>query len=174
MSEPVTFARPYARAAYEHAVAHDAVAAWGSQLRTLCALLAQERLVAANLAEDQLAEMLISLCDDALEPDVANFIRHMAYQRRLALLAEVLSLFQSAATAHSEAAVAEVVSAHPLDADEQAALRARLEKPFGRRIDRLALSVDPSLRGGVLARIGDMTLDLSLRGRVAALRASLT
>ena len=173
MSGLATLARPYARAALAHAREHEAVAEWDRQLALVCALSAHERIAAAGLPEDRLAETLVSVCADELSGPAGNFVRYLGYQRRLALLPEILALFRAEA-ASGEAAVAEVVSAHPLDDAERESLRARLERPFGRPLGRLALSVDPGLRGGVLARVGDMRLDLSLRGRMERLRVTLS
>ena len=172
MSELATFARPYARAAFAYASEHAAVDEWDRQLAALCTALADQRLAAAGLSEDRLADALVQVCEGLLSEPVVNFVRTLARQRRVTLLAEILALFRSEA-ATGQAAVAEVRSAHPLDEAERESLRARLETPFGQPIGAVALSVDPSLRGGVVVRVADMCLDLSLRGRMDRLRASL-
>jgi F-type H+-transporting ATPase subunit delta len=60
---------------------------------------------------------------------------------------------------------ATVISATPLSDGYCRRLTALLEQLTQRRI-RLAQQRDPSLLGGVVARIGDNTIDGSIRGRL--------
>ena len=64
---------------------------------------------------------------------------------------------------------ATATSAAPLGEDEIRAIAARLEAITGGRI-ALDTSVDPSLLGGVVVRIGDRLIDGSVRGRLERLR----
>jgi F-type H+-transporting ATPase subunit delta len=66
-----------------------------------------------------------------------------------------------------------VVSAAPLTDDELTALTTRLETTTGGRIE-LQTSVDPSLLGGLVVRVGDRLIDGSVRGRLERLRNQLT
>ena len=54
-----------------------------------------------------------------------------------------------------------------------ARLRAALAARTGREID-LDVAVDPALLGGVVATVGDVVYDGSLRTQLSQLRASLT
>jgi len=67
----------------------------------------------------------------------------------------------------------EVVSAAPLDAGQLERLRTALARQTGRTVD-LEVRVEPALLGGVVARVGDLVFDGSLRTQLAQLRASLT
>jgi F-type H+-transporting ATPase subunit delta len=67
---------------------------------------------------------------------------------------------------------AQVVSARPLDDAQQESLR----RALARRVDAdvsLRLEVDPDLIGGVIARIGDLLLDGSVRTQLENLGARL-
>jgi F-type H+-transporting ATPase subunit delta len=65
-----------------------------------------------------------------------------------------------------------VTSAQPLDALTQAAVQRALEKRTGRKV-LLSTVVDPGLIGGIIARVGDLVFDGSLRSRLDTLRARL-
>jgi|ERR1700733_10441613 len=64
---------------------------------------------------------------------------------------------------------AKVSSAIKLTEEEQTQLQAKLEKMTGKRI-RPEFLLDPELRGGFIARIGDELVDASLRHQLMLLR----
>ncbi len=64
---------------------------------------------------------------------------------------------------------ARISSATPLTEEEQMQLQAKLERLTSKRI-RPDFSIDPTLRGGFLARIGDSLVDASLRHQLEVLR----
>ncbi len=65
-----------------------------------------------------------------------------------------------------------VRTAVPLTRDQQAMVLRRLQTRFGQRL--LAdFEVDPSLLGGVQARVGDELIDDTVAGRLSALREAL-
>ncbi len=59
-----------------------------------------------------------------------------------------------------------------LDAAGEARLQEQLEARTGQKL-RLDVTVDPSLIGGIVVRIGDTVYDGSLRYRLDALRTQL-
>jgi len=67
---------------------------------------------------------------------------------------------------------AEVRSAHPLNENDQAALRRTLEKKAGRKVE-LVVSTDPTLIAGFVARIGSEVYDASVLGKIDKFRESL-
>jgi F-type H+-transporting ATPase subunit delta len=67
---------------------------------------------------------------------------------------------------------ARVASARPLDAAAQAALQSALSRRVGSEVV-LALEVDPTLIGGVVARVGDLLFDGSIRTQLENLGANL-
>ena len=72
--------------------------------------------------------------------------------------------------AHSENyAIADVRTAAPLDDEQVARLAERLSSATGKRV-RLEVVVDPSLLGGVVAKVGDTVFDGSVRSRLQDLR----
>jgi len=65
--------------------------------------------------------------------------------------------------------VAEVKSAVSLDADQVARLEAALSRATGKRV-QAKVSTDPSIMGGLVAKIGDTVFDGSVRGRLDDVR----
>jgi F-type H+-transporting ATPase subunit delta len=69
-------------------------------------------------------------------------------------------------------AVAEVRTAFPLDADQQTRLAEALGKATNRKVT-VKVIIDPSVLGGIVARVGDTVIDGSVRSRLEQLRESL-
>jgi len=84
----------------------------------------------------------------------------------LAVIAQEVA--RRAAAARDEE-LAEAYVAVPLDDARRAALKDALERATGRKLD-LKVIVDPSVVGGVRARIGDTVIDGSLLRRLTDLR----
>ena len=69
--------------------------------------------------------------------------------------------------------VAEVRSAIALSDEQQERLAAALRSATGREVD-VRVVVDPSVVGGLMARVGDQVIDGTVRHRLAQLRESLS
>ena len=108
---------------------------------------------------------------------ISTFIRNFIYvvidHRRITMLAEIREAFDLLVDERLGFARAEVTSAAALDASRSAALEMELSRLTGKRM-RLRFTVDSSLLGGVLARIGSTIYDGSLRGQLQQLRRQLS
>jgi F-type H+-transporting ATPase subunit delta len=68
---------------------------------------------------------------------------------------------------------AEVISAKPLDPSQLSQINAALEKLSGKKVS-VSTRQDPELLGGVVAKVGDVVYDGSLRTQLRALRDELS
>jgi F-type H+-transporting ATPase subunit delta len=101
-----------------------------------------------------------------------NALRLMARRDRLSALPEVADVLGRLADEKAGVLRATVTSARPLAEDYYVKLAAELEKRTSRKV-LLERREDPSLIAGVVTRIGDHTIDGSLKGRLAALEQKL-
>ena len=175
MAESVTIARPYADAAFKLAKESGAQGIWSQRLQRL-ALIAQDGDMAQvmgnpRLSAEQIAELFISLSDDS-DPILANFVRTLAENRRLALLPEISRLFDLAKSQEEGIKEAVVHSAFPIDDTQVQALVQQLEARFGTKLTA-RVEVDASLIGGVRVTVGDQVLDASVRGKLDAMAVAL-
>jgi F-type H+-transporting ATPase subunit delta len=69
-------------------------------------------------------------------------------------------------------ALAEVTTATPLDQTQANLVKQALEDSTGKNII-MSTRVDPSILGGVIARVGDQLIDSSVRYRLQALQREL-
>lgn len=177
MIEPITLARPYARAAFEHAKAAGTLDTWQQALNELAALASEPRVVGvlrdpASTGERR-AQVLGDLLGDGVAAPVMNFIRIMAENDRLTLLAEVAGLFADMKQQLEATVAVEVTSAYDVTEAELAELSNAMAKKLDRSVS-ITSHTDPSLLGGAVIRAGDLVIDGSVRGRLNKLAGSLT
>jgi F-type H+-transporting ATPase subunit delta len=108
-----------------------------------------------------------------LSPLTLNFLALVAQRRRLALLPDIVDAYFRLVDAAAGRVRAHVKSAVALGEAERAALRERLGRRLGKTV-LLDTEVDAGLLGGFVAEVGSRFLDMSLRGKLAALRERLT
>lgn len=177
MIEPTTLARPYARAAFEHARAAGDLAAWQAALSELAAITAEPKVAAAmrdpNQTAAQRAATLSGLVGDVVPSAVANLLAIMADNGRLSLLPEVAMLFDQLKQAVESTVAVHVTSAYPLSDAETQQLAETMQEKLARSIT-LTSETDPSLLGGALIRADDLVIDGSVRGRLNKLAGTLT
>ena len=106
-------------------------------------------------------------------PTVQNFFSLLIDQRRLVDFPAIHEEFERLVSEDAGLRRAEVVSAGPLRDDQLERLRRALSTRTGGEVE-VSVRVDPSLLGGVIAKVGDLVFDGSLRTQLRQLRANLT
>src|SRR3546814_13700409 len=85
MAELTTLARPYAKAAFEHAQAHQQLANWSAMLGLAAAVsqddTMQRVLKAPRLTSAEKAATFIDVCGDKFDAKAQNFIHVVAENR---------------------------------------------------------------------------------------------
>lgn len=176
MAELTTLARPYAKAAFEFALAANDLEGWAKMLSGVAAI-AQEKKVSDLLSSPALtnakqADMLISLCGDELSETGSNFLKILSENKRLQLLSQISDLFAAMKAAQEQRVDVEVQTAFEIDTQTLDNLISALGKSLNRRV-QLQTVVDKSLIGGVVIRAGDTVIDSSIRGKLAKLAEKL-
>jgi len=168
MSEFVTVARPYAKAAFDFAVEHQSVDNWQHMLGFAAEVSKNEQvaeLLSGALAPDTLSASFISICGDQLDANGQNLIKVMAENGRLKVLPDVLEQFVQLRAAQEATVEVEVTSANVLNEDKLSKISAAMEKRLSRKV-KLNCKIDKSVIAGVIIRAGDMVIDGSVRGRL--------
>jgi F-type H+-transporting ATPase subunit delta len=176
MAELSTLARPYAKAAFEYALAGNTLDQWSSMLGTLAEVLAQPP-VAALMASPALtlqaqAQRIIEICGDSLDNQGQNLVHLLAENRRLQLIPAIRAQFEQLKAQRQKTVDVTVTSAHPLDEGQQEKLSQALSQKLDRAVN-MTVAIDQSLIGGVVVRAGDTIIDGSLRGRLSKLAEAL-
>ena len=105
----------------------------------------------------------------AITTSLVSFIVGAGHARDLPAI--ISSLVERAA-ADRKHAVAEVRSAIPLSEDQRARLASALSKNLGKQVE-VKVHVDPSVLGGLSARVGDVVIDGTVRHRLDQLKETI-
>jgi F-type H+-transporting ATPase subunit delta len=100
---------------------------------------------------------------------VANTLGLMASNRRLFVLPGVVAQMKALIAADRGEVTAEVTSARPLSAEQTEALKQTLKASVGKDV-KLDVTVDESLIGGLVVRVGSRMIDTSIRSKLAQLQ----
>jgi len=103
----------------------------------------------------------------------ASLVRLMVSRGRASELPAVARAVVETAAASRDKAVAEVRSAVPLDGETVTRLSAGLNAATGKSVE-VKVIVDPSVIGGLVARVGDTVIDGSLARRVESARQAVS
>ena len=174
MSQALTLARPYARAAF--AIARDAGAlpVWSDAL-AFAARVAADPQVAGVLGNPKLtqADAATLLSPDGAGELFGNFIALLFDNRRLALLPEIAGLYDELRFEAERVVKAKVTSAVILPLAEMEKIEAALKRRFGRDVE-IETAIDESLIGGAVIDAGDVVIDGSLKGKLGRLETALS
>jgi F-type H+-transporting ATPase subunit delta len=177
MADRATIARPYARAAFAHAHAGKELPAWSKLLGMAAATAADPRVARLignpHVTGLQLVELLTGIAGGAAGKQGHNFLHALAENRRLALLPEIATQFETLRAEIENVVDVEVIAAREIAAPQQKRLAEALKRRLGREV-RMHTRIDESLIGGAIVRAGDLVIDGSLKGRLARLGSALT
>lgn len=175
MSETLTLARPYARAAFELARDAQVLPEWSKALAFAAAVSVDAGVAGMRndprVADDTLVALHLP-ADQTADSPFARLLAQMAEQGRLALLPEVTELFDAFKREIESVLKVNVTSAVALDAGQLDALKNALKQRYQCDID-LDTAVDADLVGGAIIDAGGDVIDGSARGRLNQLATAL-
>jgi len=173
MTEYVTLARPYAKAAFDFAKQADLVDSWIQNL-TVSAGLASVSEVAQSFSspEKDNVQLVSMLSGPDADGGYKNFIQLMADNDRLALLPDVVTVFKHISEEDAKALSADVYTAVKLSKPQLDEITASLAKRTGKSI-KLNQYIDASLLSGARIVAGDLVIDGSLKAKLAKLKTEL-
>ena len=168
----------YARSLFELAAEADVISATETDLGRFEALLEGsedlQRLIKSPVfsSDEQLKAIDSVLGYAKIEGLAGNFLRVVAQNRRLFAVPLMIRAFREIAADARGEATAEVTAAHALSADQERALRSALKEVVGKDVT-LKVTVDPSLLGGLVVRVGSRQIDTSLKTKLNSLKFAL-
>jgi F-type H+-transporting ATPase subunit delta len=168
----------YARAVEASSDGVDELGTMAAQLAAVAQVMKADPVVADTLAspgisEDRRRALIDTLAKMAgLSPKTVTLLGILAQHRRVGLMPLIAQQVGRIHDRRSGIIEAEVTSAHPLTPDVAEKTRQTLERAAGTRV-RLSLRTDPSLIGGIVAKVGSTVYDGSIRTRLSALRSHI-
>jgi len=172
MIELSPLARPYAKAIFGAALdagSHELIA----KDLVLLSAVSQTTEVSSliedpALSKEQIAQTIIGLADNEIGGLSIKMLELLAENKRLNLIAAINTSYQELLEQHNNTSSIVVnVANQPSEDNKQMIVEKLLaEHGEGSNIEFLE---DPSIMGGLSIKIGDETLDLSIRGKVKKL-----
>jgi F-type H+-transporting ATPase subunit delta len=132
----------------------------------------REKLTDQTLPVEKRQAIVEDLLGQKVHPLTVNLISFLVGAGRARELPEIVDRLVQRAAAARQHEVAEVRSAIMLDGEQQRRLTEALEKATGKKIE-LKVIQDPSVLGGIVARVGDTVIDGSVRRRLDQLKEAL-
>jgi F-type H+-transporting ATPase subunit delta len=168
--------RLYARALFEAAQDANRVDAVAGDLAELVRAMDEVPELRAFLQNPQIepagkADLLEQLTADADER-VRNFVRLVAAKGRAGELPGISEELETLVDRAQGRLSVELTTSYELSDEEAASIMQTIEKASGRKVEATR-TVDPSLIGGIVLRIGSHLADGSVRGRLERLRHEL-
>jgi F-type H+-transporting ATPase subunit delta len=174
MEELRTIARPYAAAAFDIANNTETLSEWSVFLKKSSELLDQEDIKTIiktpGLNKSTISEVFFELCTAETDSDeskqlFSNFLNVLSENKRLNTLKMVSSQFEQKKQQAEQTSEVFLTSAAKLPEDDVEQIKQALSKKLGKNI-KLNSSVDETLIGGAVVKIGDHMIDGSVRSQL--------
>lgn len=170
-------AEAYAGALFEIARAEGALEAVESELFTVARTLEANDELRTTLTDPRIPAVkrqavVEQLLGERANPTTTAIVSFVIGAGRARELPEIIGALVERSTAERGQEVAEVRSAMPLDEAQRDRLAEALGAALGKKVS-VKVVVDPSVLGGLVARIGDTVIDGSVRHRLSQLKAAL-
>lgn len=123
------------------------------------------------LKKRAVVEQLLNTSGD-LSGEVSRLLLMLAERGRLGQVRDVANAYTERLMAHRKVMHAQIVTASELPGSQRDALAKALSQAAGADV-RLQESVDPSIMGGIVARVGSVVYDASLTRQLEKMRRQL-
>jgi F-type H+-transporting ATPase subunit delta len=172
----VTSGKRYAQAAFKLALEKGELDSWQASLRKIADIITDEKLMALlenpKLPFEAKKALLAELLGKKINPLALNLAYLLVHKGRLGIAGDISQQYDRLLDAHYGIEHVEVITALPLDDEERERISSRFEEITRHKVT-IDAQVDPSLVGGIKARIGDTLIDGSVKGKLGALKKSL-
>jgi F-type H+-transporting ATPase subunit delta len=169
------YAKRYSQAVFEIALERKELDRWQSDLSKIAGLREDTTLFAwlenPRFHFDIKARFLSERLGD-INPLALNLACLLVARGRLSIAGNIADEYQRLLDSYRGIEQAEVTTAIPLDDEDKRSLAERLGAVIGKKVV-LKPKVDPSVIGGIVARIGDKLLDGSTSTKLLTLKREL-
>ncbi len=170
-----SFARRYSQAVFDIAREKNELDKWQSDLKKIATLADDVEFIALlenpKVRFEDKAKILAKGLGD-VNPLALNLVYLLVTKGRFGMVADIADEYQRLLDSYRGIEQAEVTTAIELDDEERRKLEERLETVVGKKVV-LKPRIDPSVLGGIVARVGGKLLDGSTRSKLVALKKAL-
>ena len=168
-------AKRYARAFFKIAGEEQRYEDYAQELGRFSTLLEESKNLSEFLANpvfaqpDKKAVVEALLAKLRLSPLTANFLKLLVDKRRIGILSDIEVCYRDLVEDALKKVSVTVTTAFPLTGELSSQLQKGLEGLTGRQVE-MTVHEDPTLLGGIIARVGDMLYDGSIRTQLSNIR----
>ena len=171
-------AKRYAKALFAVGKEESKLEEFSRALNTLAAIYAEVPVVLDALTNPlyplEVRGKVMEYLAGTVEADqlMKNFLNLLVQKKRAEALAEIAEQFQNLVDDDRNICRGTVVAATELSEELQAKVQSTLEKITGKKVI-LTSEVEPAIIGGMIAKVGDLVLDGSIKSQLAGLDESI-
>ena len=172
MIELTPLARPYAKALFSSALESKKIEEMASELKTMALASKTDGVINTienpALSRQDVVNVLFNLFEESISETSKKLIEILAENKRLNLIETIFVIYQELLEEHKEQKSVEVFVAVDPGKEAKQNIEQKLKSTYGKDAN-IYFSKDPSMMGGLSIKIGDETLDLSIKGKVKKL-----
>ena len=169
MIELTPLARPYAKALFATSKDSNNLDPMAEELKIIATVFKTDAIIKTienpALSKKEIVETITKLLEESISDTSRKLLEILAENKRLNLLESIYLIFQDLLEKHNSQSSIEVFV--PVDPGTEAkeAIEDKLKLKYGEDAN-IYFSKDPKMMGGLSIKVGDETLDLSIRGKV--------
>ena len=169
MIELTPLARPYAKALFASANEANTLEEMAVELKTIAAASKTDGVINTIenpvLSRQEVVNILVKLFEETISETSKKLLEILAENKRLNLLESIYTIYQGLLEKHNNQKSIEVFVADDPSQDAKENIEQKLKLTYGKDA-KIYFSKDPKMMGGLSIKIGDETLDLSIKGKV--------
>ena len=172
MIELTPLARPYAKAVFASALDTESIDEIKEELKTMA--LVSSTIEVKGMIEDpplsnnEILNSLKILLEGTISKTSQSLLNVLAENNRFNLLEAIFEIYKEIVAKHKEQKSVEVFVATEPSSDTKETIKTRLVSTHGEGTN-VEFKIDPHIMGGLSIKVGDETLDLSVKGKVKKL-----
>tara|TARA_B100001109_G_scaffold178799_1_gene146485 strand:+ start:42 stop:578 length:537 start_codon:yes stop_codon:yes gene_type:complete len=167
--ELTPLARPYAKALFASAIESNNLDEMANELKTMATASqtdgVKNTIENPALSRKEIVDILTKLFEESSSDASKKLIEILAENKRLNLLEPIYSIYQTLLEKHKEQKSIQVFVAVEPGNEAKESIEKKLRSTHGKDAN-IYFSKDPEMMGGLSIKIGDETLDLSIKGKV--------
>ncbi len=172
MIELTPLARPYAKAVFASALDTDSIDEIKEELKTMALVSSTTEVKSLiedpTLSNNEILNSLKTLLDGSISKTSQSLLNVLAENNRFNLLEAIFEIYKEIVAKHKEQKSVEVFVATEPSNDTEETIKTRLVSTYGEGTN-VEFKIDPHIMGGLSIKVGDETLDLSVKGKVKKL-----
>ena len=176
MSETRTQSRPYAEAAFEVALADDALDAWTADFSLIELALEDQKISqlveTPSISQSEKTNIFCELFRDEVQEKFVNFLSVAGSANRLRLLTDISKNFKELVAKEKNLKNITVASSYRIDKEQLKQIEAALKKRMKAEVS-VVTEIDKSLIGGLKISYDDQVIDLSIKNKLEKLKTQL-